>query len=208
MQELTKGKNLEVLEEKAKLAKEAEILLGTIPQSVFKRLLEQQISKLTGVLPQETAATSQRVSKVETESTSRPQEQWPKALGYLFALIISQPNMAKLSSISIPEELKDIEGMDVLVGLLNYIDRHDIRSQGALLEYFRGHPLKSYFSGLIHESLDHDDIESFRLDISETFQTLKAQQIKRTIENLLAKKILSDSEKVQLKKYITDASTL
>jgi DNA primase len=168
-------------------------VIKTVPESVFKSLLEDRLNKMTGIPSPTQNSTisnkSKRFKKVSIDSKSR-----------LLAILIQYPSSFKNN----PEELEDIKniftGNETISSVINYIANNIENVSSALvLEKFKDEEELSSISHLFHIDLVIPE-DGYLKEALEIISAIKKESIQENIDILLQKSKLGklDSEERRL----------
>ncbi|MEW6037367.1 MAG: DNA primase [Pseudomonadota bacterium] len=126
--------DLRRVEGRATLQKQARELLDRLPVGVFKELMEQRLSELTGLV--NTTSPSKRPENQPRGSPGQPRS--PSAWRDLVTLLLHRPQLAGLISPEVRARLMENPRAGPLIArILEYTDLQAAPTPGMLLEYLR-----------------------------------------------------------------------
>jgi DNA primase len=191
---------------RARLVELARPLLATLPDSVFRDLMLEQLSEYSGLkLPQ----LQRRVLGEGTEPdppTAHPPRRDPgrSPVRSAIRLLLEQPALG--ARIAPPYDFADLDlpGVGLLVELLELTATNPHLSTGGILEHWRGRPEENHLAKLASTPLmvPADGCEQ---ELSGAVQRLVEQRNSQRTEQLLLNgrdRTLSETEKMELKQLL------
>ena len=189
---------------RAHFAELAKPLLNKLPESIFKDLLNESISKEIGLhnkklVEQAPVRPVRQPSYAETKGRHIRITNVRLAIG----LILQQP--ALISEISIPEALRqaDIQGINVLFDLHDMIKASPELSSAAILERWRDNEMGGYLNKLLHwEIPGAEDKDTSLTMVQHALEKIQQKMKDQRLEFLLHQSqhaSLSEEEMSELK---------
>ncbi|MDH5516563.1 MAG: DNA primase [Gammaproteobacteria bacterium] len=183
---------------RAHFAELAKPLLNKLPESIFKDLLNESISKEIGLhnkrLVEAKPARLQQSPSAESKGRQLRITNVRLAIG----LMLQQPSL--VSAITLPQQLRhaQIQGIGLFFELYELIRSTPELSSAAILERMRGHEMSSYLNKLLHWQIpDADDKETCLIMYQHAVRNLTQEMLQHRYEFLENKSLssaLSDDE--------------
>jgi DNA primase len=199
----TKTLNLNTMEGRAKLAATAKPLIEQLPTSIFKQMMESQLTQLSQA-PLEFSENSTTLKQGFAKSKPKSKKQLSPAR-VAIALLLQYPHLAE----SVAEKISDWDeleypGLDVLKNLLHNIFNYHPANTGALVEMYRGEALEKIIQTLASWEFLFPE-EGVAAEFSGAVDKLISQARQAKITQLLEKEKvqgLNEIEKSQLQKML------
>lgn len=203
---LTEGVDLNSMEGRAKLVKDAAPCLQQLPVGVFKTMMSdrlQQLSQTPSLVFAENPATLNL-------NVRKPLGQSKKQLSSVrvaIALLLQNPHLAQSVAEKIPQlEGLDLPGLEVLKNLLHTIINHHPANTGVLIEMYRGLDLEKIIKTLASwESLcpENGILAELTGAIDQVIAQARQTKMTQLIEKA-ARQGLNTDEQDQLKDMLTN----
>lgn len=205
--------DMETMEGRARLAHLALAQINPLPQTLFKKLLLDELSRRARIAPAELSKQIKRVAAPQQAATPALQikptaTQFSAPMRVALSLIIKHPDLTNL----LPADfvLLHVPGRLFLLELVDIIQKKPNIATGTLFEYFRGREEADMLAELIRQ--EHAlPAEKLQSEFLGAIQKLLALDQENVIETLLAKaahKGLTDAEKIILTNKIHDKKLL
>lgn len=189
---------------RAHFAEMAKPLLNKLPESIFKDLVNESVSKEIGLhnkrlVEAEPAHVVKRGNPVESKGRHLRITNVRLAIG----LLLQQPTLA--AQINIDNELRsaDIQGINILFELYDMLKASPDLSSAAILERWRDHEMGSFLNKLLHWHIpDVDEGESSLPMLEHSIEKMQQQTKDQRLEILLhqsQQSTLSPEEMEELK---------
>ena len=191
---------------RARLVELARPLLATLPDSVFRDLMLEQLSEYSGLkLPQLQRRVLGEATEPDPPTAHQPRRDLSRSpVRSAIRLLLEQPALGAL--IAPPYSFADLDlpGVELLVELLELTASNPHLSTGGLLEHWRGRPEETHLARLASTPLmvPADGCEQ---ELSGAVQRLLEQRNHQRTAQLLLKSrdsTLSDAEKTELKQLL------
>ena len=191
---------------RARLVELARPLLVTLPDSVFRDLMLEQLSEYSGLkLPQLQRRVLGEATEPDPPTDHQPRRDLSRSpVRSAIRLLLEQPALGAL--IAPPYSFADLDlpGVELLVELLELTASNPHLSTGGLLEHWRGRPEETHLARLASTPLmvPADGCEQ---ELSGAVQRLLEQRNHQRTAQLLLKSrdsTLSDAEKTELKQLL------
>ncbi|MDF9393018.1 MULTISPECIES: DNA primase [Methylococcus] len=196
---LQRDLDLRSVEGRATLQKQARELLDRLPVGVFKTLMEQRLSELTGVV--NPAPASKPVENRPRHSSGQVRS--PSAWRNLVTLLLHQPRLAGLISPEIRAQLtKNPRAGPLIARILEYTDLRKTPTPGMLFEYLRETPEGELARNLLKRGLltPEEGMEREFVDaLDRVGALLRDERLSQLIDKSKVAQ-LTDSEREELRK--------
>ena len=174
---------------RAKLVETAKPMLSQMPEGIYRKLMFEQLEKL-GRVELSSPKAQQRGRKfnpTESKKTSVSISPVRKAITYL----LHQPSVAKTwrnegRDSSILKTL-DLPGVDLLLEVLEILEKSPDLTTSALIERWRETPSASHLAKLASEQPELDDSSALEIEFIAVMDALKKQSIDLRYDDLQAK---------------------
>jgi DNA primase len=200
-QTLAQQADLTSVEGRARLIKLAKEHLETLPQSMFREMMFNELAKKARI-SQEQLTPNKNITSQPNKSTSKKRP--PSTLRLAITLLIQHPELIAELDESLP--ILDIPGSELFYAIIKILKQQPNMTTGALLEYWRDQTegaLIAKFAQIDHMIPAEGVINEFTGAITQ----LKKFAQKQFIDNLLARAAiqgLSDQEKIELQQLISE----
>ncbi|MFP6817183.1 MAG: DNA primase [Pseudomonadales bacterium] len=150
--QLTIGLDIQNLDDQARLASLAMPHIGRVPEGILKQLMLNRMETLTGFSPEQgarvakVAGGARRIAAVKLSSLSR------RLIAYLF----KNPALVRSLDADLLVKLRESAGGDLLVDMVNYIDKNPQAELPELLGRWAGHEFHEELLALADRQLDID----------------------------------------------------
>ncbi len=191
---------------RARLVELARPLLATLPDSVFRDLMLEQLSEYSGLkLPQLQRRVLGEATEPDPPTAHQPRRDLSRSpVRSAIRLLLEQPALG--ARIAPPYSFADLDlpGIELLVELLELTASNPHLSTGGLLEHWRGRPEETHLARLASTPLMVPE-EGYEQELSGAVQRLLEQRNQQRAAQLLLKgrdSTLSDAEKTELKQLL------
>ena len=191
---------------RARLVELARPLLATLPDSVFRDLMLEQLSEYSGLkLPQLQRRVLGEATEPDPPTDHQPRRDLSRSpVRSAIRLLLEQPALGALIAPPYGFADLDLPGVELLVELLELTASNPHLSTGGLLEHWRGRPEETHLARLASTPLmvPADGCEQ---ELSGAVQRLLEQRNHQRTAQLLLKSrdsTLSDAEKTELKQLL------
>ena len=191
---------------RARLVELARPLLATLPDSVFRDLMLEQLSEYSGLkLPQLQRRVLGEATEPDPPTAHQPRRDLSRSpVRSAIRLLLEQPALG--ARIVPPYSFADLDlpGIELLVELLELTASNPHLSTGGLLEHWRGRPEETHLARLASTPLMVPE-EGYEEELSGAVQRLLEQRNQQRAAQLLLKgrdSTLSDAEKTELKQLL------
>jgi DNA primase len=196
---------------RARLVELARPLLARLPDSVFRDLMLEQLSQLSGLPP---ARLQTRIFGAPQPADTPPDKAPVRQRRDLsrspvrtaIRLLLEQPALGR--GLQTPAGLEELElpGVSLLMELLELTRGSPHLSTGGILEHWRGRPEEQHLARLAASKVDIAE-EGYEPEFRGAVQRLVEQRNSQRVEILLSMERqsgLSDAEKTELKQLVTN----
>ena len=206
---LSEDLNLDSSEGKSSLTEKAKPLLSKLPESVFKDLLYQELSSLTGLNANKLQSSAPEITKAAVVS-SRPRsnrEVKQNATRDAIALLLQFPNLS--CEALVPDTFKDseIQGLPLLHEIHSMIKSHPEITPSALLERWRNNESFSVLQKMMQRDIvGIDDPQNIKNVFTDTINNLTRKHNEHRysmLERKLQETGLDDAEMDEYKSLLT-----
>jgi len=191
---------------RARLVELARPLLATLPDSVFRDLMLEQLSEYSGLkLPQLQRRVLGEATEPDPPTAHQPRRDLSRSpVRSAIRLLLEQPALGALIAPPYGFADLDLPGVELLVELLELTASNPHLSTGGLLEHWRGRPEETHLARLASTPLmvPADGCEQ---ELSGAVQRLLEQRNHQRTAQLLLKgrdSTLSDADKTELKQLL------
>jgi DNA primase len=199
-------------DDRARFAAKALQQMKPLPQGLFRDLVIEELKKRTRIpeaqLKREGGTPASPASPIPTTAQPPAIPALPRLVQRMLMLLVQHPALAALLHGSFPAS--HLEGVDIILQLLEIINKNPSITTGGLLEYGRGKPIEAllaHFATCSHlipeEGLNHEFLGLIRQFTDNMHE--------EAIDQLLAKATstgLSDAEKKTLSEHIAQRKAL
>ena len=189
---------------RAHFAEMAKPLLNKLPESIFKDLLNESISKEIG-LHNKRLVEQAPVQKVQTANPAETKGRHIRITNVRLAvgLILQQPSLVSQIEIANPLRHADIQGINILFELYDLIKSTPELSSVAILERWRDNEMGGFLNKLLHWDIPGaDDKETSLTMLQHALEKIQQKMNDQRLEFLLHQSqhtSLSDDEINELK---------
>lgn len=209
-QSLSEGLNLDSVEGRAALSQSAVPLIGEISEGVFRQLLIQELSRLTGVdagqLVRVTGLDQAAAQAPSRERSRQKQLRLSKLAEHSLVILLRQPEVARLLDEEDLAKLRPEPEWQLLVELVQWIQAQADSSTVLLLSHYQDSPYFDYLRGLAEQDpmLSQDQLaDEFVFTLRRMVHEGDHQQKQRVIDSLSQKPLseLTQGERDLLAQY-------
>jgi len=191
---------------RARLVELARPLLATLPDSVFRDLMLEQLSEYSGLkLPQLQRRVLGEATEPDPPTDHQPRRDLSRSpVRSAIRLLLEQPALGALIAPPYGFADLDLPGVELLVELLELTASNPHLSTGGLLEHWRGRPEETHLARLASTPL-MVPADGYEQELSGAVQRLLEQRNHQRTAQLLLKSrdsTLSDAEKTELKQLL------
>jgi len=187
--QLKEQTDMSSMDGRAHFAEMAKPLLNKLPESIFKDLLNESVSREIGLhnktlVEQAPVQTAKPVNPTESKGRHIRITDVRLAVG----LLLQQPSLG--SQVVIDESLREanIQGIDVLFALYDMIKTSPELSSAAILERWRDHEMGGFLNKLLHwEIPGADDLTTSLTMLNHAVEKMLAKTKEQRFEALLHK---------------------
>ena len=203
---LSEDLNLDSSEGKSSLTEKAKPLLSKLPESVFKDLLYQELSSLTGLNANKLQSSAPETTKAAVVS-SRPRssrEVKQNATRDAIALLLQFPNLS--CEAQVPDTFNDseIQGLPLLHEIHSMIKSHPEITSSALLERWRNNENFSALQKMMQRDIvGIDDPQNIKNVFTDTINNLTRKHNEHRYSMLERKQQETGLDESEMKEYLT-----
>lgn len=207
---LRKQTDIGRLDGRARLAELARPLLAQLPPGVFRQMMADRLSELSGLSPDKVSTLVLKGAETGMPRPGRRPDgglkQPPSLVRTAVALLLHHPSLAQQVSEPIAFAGLDMPGIPALVTLLELLKAEPGLKTGAIIERFRESELRPYLEKLAvwtHPVLQLDVQAEFRGVLAQLEQATRGQRTDRLLEKERAQG-LSAAEKTELTRLLAE----
>lgn len=194
---------------RAHFAELAKPLLNKLPESIFKDLLNESVSREIG-LHNKTLVEPKPVQPTKPVNPAESKGRHMRVTNVRLAIGLMLQQPAIVSQVDIPDSLRnaDIQGMNVLFELYDQIKASPGLSSAAILERWRGSEMSGYLNKLLHWEIPNAEDAGATM-LQHAVDKMLHEVTNRRLDELLLKPLdsLSDTEKTELQQLMRRESS-
>jgi DNA primase len=202
--------NIQTIEGKAKLTKDAELYIKKMPRGVFQQLLLQKLSELVQINIEKLHYTEPPVVQENKKNIFSSETMPPKIIQTAIKLLLHKPQLIECMDNFEDIKTMEITGINILQELIFLLKEQPNLSIGAILEYWRGKPGFVVLANLATIDLLAPETglkKEFLGTIALINQLCRQQQINSYLHKANVAG-LTAAEKIELQQLIVSAKTI
>jgi DNA primase len=206
---LQKKVDISSIDGRARLTELAKPLLAKLPPGVFKQMMLTQLADVarmeTGTLARLLEVTDRRSDGYKTQ-TKRQDRTAPSLIRNAISMLIQYPALAGIAGEPKRLATLQIPGINLLIELLEFIQRNPHLSTGAIVEHWRGCDEGRTLAKLATQELVIQ--EAMDKEFSDLIQRLEQLHLQQRVDYLSSKSLkdLTIQEKSELRQLLTSHS--
>ncbi len=181
--------NMDSLDGRAQLASQASPLLAKLPDGVMKRTMNEQLGLFTrqeNQNPVRHAVPGARPAYRYQAPVGRSRSSTPSRVRYIFQRLLHQPALAQQAGDLSRFSRGDVPGLDLLLEVLEILQKHTTLRAGSLIERFRETDKAVHLQKLAAWQPEVDDEASLAEEFTTALNKLEQACLQQRYDALLA----------------------